>query len=152
MKEGLDLSAVGQLKTTKVDRQKRIYYINRRSSFGHTVLISTPSDARSFSEALQRMKKTDDHGLEPAIPSEVKVDRVDVNGRRAAVSLRLSASLGIGDAARMTEAILLTAKEFGLFEVTLAVDGRSALGPYPLGERVRVPAGPNMELLTAVGP
>jgi len=149
--EGLDLSASGPLKTTKVDQQKRIYYINRLSSFGHAVLISVPSSARSFSEAVQRMKKPGGRGLEPAIPPEVKVDHVHASGRHATVSLRFSASLDTADAARMAEAILLTAKEFGLLEVTLAANGRSSIGPYPLGERIKVPAGPNEELLTAGG-
>ncbi|WPZ17223.1 UDP-glucose 6-dehydrogenase [Geobacillus subterraneus] len=148
-KEGLDLSASGQLKATKVNRQKRIYYINRLSSFGDVVLISAPSDARSFPEAVERMKKPGGRGFEPAIPPEVEIDRVDVNGRHAAVSLRFSALVDIADEARMAEAILLTAKEFGLREVTLAANGRSAIGPYPLGERIKVPAGPNAELLTA---
>ncbi|AGT32571.1 UDP-glucose dehydrogenase [Geobacillus genomosp. 3] len=150
--EGLYLSASGQLKTTKVDQQKRIYYINRLSSFGHAVLISAPSNARSFPEAVQRMKKSGGRGLEPAIPPEVEVERVDVNGRYAAVSLRFSASPDTTDAARMAEAILLTAKEFGLLEVTLAANDRSAIGPYPLGKAIKVPAGPNAGLLTAAGP
>ncbi|AMX83059.1 UDP-glucose 6-dehydrogenase [Geobacillus subterraneus] len=147
--EGLELSASGQLKTTKVNRQKRIYYMNRLSSFGHAVLVSAPSDARSFPEAVERMKKPGGRGFEPAIPPEVEIDRVDVNGRHAAVSLRFSALVDIADETRMAEAILLTAKEFGLREVTLAANGRSAIGPYPLGERIKVPAGPNAELLTA---
>ncbi|MEW5321881.1 GerMN domain-containing protein [Geobacillus thermoleovorans] len=149
--EGLDLPVFGRLKTTKINEQKRMYYQNRSSSFGYTVLIPAPGSARSFPEALQQMKKSAIHGLEPAIPPGVEVDSVDVDARHATVRLHLSARPSAEEAASMAEAVLLTAKEFGLLDVTFESSGLSTLGPYPLGKPINVPAGPNAALL-ATGP
>ncbi|NNU84027.1 UDP-glucose 6-dehydrogenase [Geobacillus sp. BMUD] len=150
--EGLDLPVFGRLRTTKISQQKRIYYQNRFSSFGHAVLIPTPSNARSFSEALQQMKKSAPSGLESVIPRGVEVGSVDVDGRHAAVRLHVSTLPSADEAACMAEAVLLTAKEFGLLDATFEASGLSFLGPYPLGERINVPSGPNAALLMASSP
>ncbi|MFC0297983.1 UDP-glucose 6-dehydrogenase [Geobacillus jurassicus] len=150
--EGLHLPSVGRFKTIKISGQKRMYYKNRSSLFSHAVLIPMPSSARSFSEALRQMKKSAIRGLEPVIPSGVEVGLVDVDGRHATVRIHFSTSPSADEAASMAEAVLLTAKEFGLLDVTFEASGLSALGPYPLGERINVPTGPNAALLTADGP
>ncbi|TWG31020.1 GerMN domain-containing protein [Geobacillus sp. C56-T2] len=150
-KEGLNLPAVGRLHLSKIGGQKRMYYISRTSSFPAVVLIPAPSDASTLLEALQRMTKPGGSGLEPAVPQGVEITGVKVDERHATIRLRVSVSLDTQDAARMVEAMLLTAKEFGIHDVTLAAAGRSSLGSYRLGERIAVPPGPNPEVVAAAG-
>ncbi|MGG2954106.1 UDP-glucose 6-dehydrogenase [Geobacillus stearothermophilus] len=147
-KEGLELPALGMVKTTKIKERQRMYYKNS-ASFGYTVLVPAPDSARTFSEALKQMKTSTIRGLEPAIPPGVNVELADMDARHATVRIQLTAQPHEEDAARMAEAVLLTAKEFGFREVTFAADGLSNLGPYPVGMRIRVPAGPNALLMAA---
>jgi hypothetical protein len=90
-------------------------YLIHRSPTGHVFLVPALEPSESFNDALALMRESF-FNTEPSIPSTVEI-KVDEQGDSATVTF-LSTLEENEENSLMIEAILLTAREFGLQEVT----------------------------------
>jgi hypothetical protein len=145
----VEVGNYGPMPIIQLDETLNKGYFVYNTPAGHVYLVPSPKEYQSatFQEALDFMKKRiDTHALESSIPTEFEVI-ANVQGDHATVTFN---SAGIEDnetTSLMIKAILLTAREFGIKEVTF--DGTpEQLGGILLRENgepisVKVPVAPN---------
>jgi hypothetical protein len=120
-------------------------YLIHRSPTGHVFLVPSMDSRESFNNALTLMRESY-LNLEPSIPPSIEVDVVDVQSDSATISFSPNIE-EIEQNGLMIKAILLTAREFGLTEVTF-INTPDQLGDIVLKNKgepipVKVPEAPN---------
>ncbi|RAK22206.1 sporulation and spore germination protein [Anoxybacillus vitaminiphilus] len=143
-KKGIQLSHTGRLDSLTVDQTKRGYFLYQLDAAHPVFLTPTTESFADIQSALDKMDDPADSLLQPAIPKNVKIEAVRVNGDEVTVQFSNTSQLeNIPEVLWMLEAILLTAKEFGFKSVMFTGGNVKQIGPYTFNIKIGVPLAPN---------
>ncbi|HZG60323.1 MAG TPA: GerMN domain-containing protein [Anoxybacillus sp.] len=143
-KKGITLSHTGWLDLLTVDQTSRGYFLYQLDAAHPVFLIPTNESFANIQSALNKMDDPVDSPLRPAIPKNVKIEAVYVNGDEVTVRFSNTSQLeNIPEILWMLEAILLTAKEFGFKSVMFTGGNVEQIGPYMFNGKISVPLAPN---------
>jgi hypothetical protein len=143
-KKGIQLSHTGWLDSLTVDKTNRGYFLYRLDALHPVFLTPTNESFANIQSALNKMDDPVDSLLRPAIPKNVKIEAVRVNGDQVIIQFSNTSQLeNMPEILWMLEAILLTAKEFGFKSVMFTGGNVEQIGPYRFNVKISVPLAPN---------
>jgi hypothetical protein len=143
---GIELGNFGRKEEIDVAAQKNhayFFYFPEGSNLPFlTPSIETYSDINSAFEA---MKTDQSMGLKSSLLSLPQIDNVSISNKIMYLSFDVNASLQDNQESMLSfEALLLTAKEFGIEKVIIKDPPLSNLGPFDLTKEIKVPIAPNL--------
>lgn len=148
--QGIVLGNYGKLTTIDLQKEKTkgVYYVFEPNGAGQKFLVPLPMDVE-FSKAIEAMKVPNDiekQQITPAIAVDINFQKIVIeeNNKSALIEFVEGTNL-VNDetSALMIEAILMTAKEYGVKTVEFKNAGPDYIGPYNLLEPVQVPLAVN---------
>ncbi|WP_044747992.1 GerMN domain-containing protein [Bacillus alveayuensis] len=143
-KKGVQLSHTAWLDSLTIEKTNRGYFLYQLDPTHPVFLTPTNESFPNIQSALNKMDDPADSLLRPAIPKNVKIEAVRINGDEATV--QFSNTLQLANTPEnlwMLEAILLTAKEFGFKSVVFTGGNVEQIGPYTFHTKISVPLAPN---------
>jgi hypothetical protein len=143
-KKGVQLSHTDWLNSLTIEKTNRGYFLYQLDATHPVFLTPTNESFPNIQSALNKMDDPVDSLLRPAIPKNVKIEAIRINGDEATV--QFSNTLKLANTREnlwMLEAILLTAKEFGFKSVVFTGGNVEQIGPYTFHTKISVPLAPN---------
>lgn len=149
-KPGIMLGNYGELKALDLekDKAKGLYYIFQPNGLMQKYLVPFTKEIE-FPEALEEMKlpiEIDPEQIKPAIPESIQFQHVDFNqSTKHAVIEFAEGTILTNDETNllMVEAILMTAKEYGIKTIEFKNTTVEKIGPFNLLESIQVPLAVN---------
>jgi hypothetical protein len=143
-KKEIKFSHTGRLDSLTIEQTNRGYFLYQLDAAHPVFLTPTNESFANIQSALNKMDDPADSLLQPAIPKNVKIEAVRVNGDEVTVQFSNTSQLeNIPEILWMLEAILLTAKEFGFKSVMFTGGNVKQIGPYTFNIKISVPLAPN---------
>ncbi|MGE6718195.1 GerMN domain-containing protein [Peribacillus frigoritolerans] len=145
-KQGARFAHAGYLKEVDIPHQKkRTYLLYQRDESSPSFLVPSNMGYRDFEEALQAGKgEADIEGISPAIPHDLKWERISSNGELVIIHLSDQAVIeNSEETLQALEAILFIAKDFGFEKVKFENAPIEEVGQLNLTEDILVPEAPN---------
>lgn len=145
-KQGARFAHAGYLKEVDIPHQKkRTYLLYQRDESSPSFLVPSNMGYRDFEEALQAGKgEADIEGISPAIPHDLKWERISSNGDLVTIHLSDQAVIeNSEETLQALEAILFIAKDFGFEKVKFENAPIEEVGKLNLTEDIMVPEAPN---------
>lgn len=149
-KPGVMLGNYGELKAIDLekDKSKGLYYIFQPNGLIQKYLVPFTKEM-GFPEALEDMKlpiEIDLQQIKPAIPDSIQFKAVDIeqSTNHAIIEFAEGTTLSNDETnLLMVEAILMTAKEYGVKTVEFKNTNAEFIGPYNMQESILVPLAVN---------
>ncbi|NSL50491.1 GerMN domain-containing protein [Calidifontibacillus erzurumensis] len=149
-KPGILLGNYGEITTLDLQKEeaKGVYYIFQPEGYLQKFLVPFPKEV-SFSKALEMMKmpnEMDKRQLKPAIPEEIKIKSAKIDPKKNVAIVDFAEGTIVPNDENgllMIEAILMTAKEFGVSAVEFNNVGVDIIGQYNLQNSIPVPLAVN---------
>jgi hypothetical protein len=144
--QGIDFSNYGNTKAVDIESDfKHAYFFYKPKTSGSPFLVPTSLQYKDIQTALAAMEQDSElsSGLKASLPSHYLIE---INTENNILYLTINPSLIIkNDSAALNsfEAILLTAKDFGMQKVFIKNSPIQKLGPFDLTKVVDVPIAPN---------
>ncbi|MBS2770210.1 UDP-glucose 6-dehydrogenase [Anoxybacillus rupiensis] len=143
-KKGINLPSIGRLESLRVSHKKRAYYFYQSDPSHPLFLAPSTEPFSTIEDAFQSMQRMKSAIFRPSISQHVHIMDIQKQGRHLIVQFTPNSVLNESAASQwMLEAMLLTAREFGFHSVTFLGGNTEQVGPYRLGESIRVPIAPN---------
>lgn len=145
-KQGARFAHAGYLKEVDIPQQKnRTYLLYQRDESSPRFLVPSNMGYRDFEEALQAGKgEADIEGISPAIPRDLKWERISSNGDLVIIHLSDQAVIeNSEETLQALETILFIAKDFGFEKVKFENAPIEEVGQLNLTEDILVPEAPN---------
>ncbi|MCL6571212.1 MAG: hypothetical protein K6T88_05940 [Bacillus sp. (in: Bacteria)] len=147
---GIELGNYGRMENLDLVQEKNqaffIYY-----SEGNDFPFLAPSSEtyQDITTAIAAMKNDQPVlGLKKSIPSSLLIQNVSIKGKTLDVTIKDNSSLKDDQLTLASyEALLLTAKEFGLEKVFVKNSPLPNLGPFDLSKENKVPISPNLRTI-----
>ncbi|MBM7694739.1 hypothetical protein JOC77_004216 [Peribacillus deserti] len=146
-KPGIELPDTGPI-TERVLEQtpKRAFLIYQAEESKPKFLVpNITASSNTVAEAIKEMQNFEPvNSASPSIPADIKIEKVTNENGRLTISLSKDTPFKDDESSLLAiEAILLTAKDFGLTAVLFENAGLSAIGPYDLTKELEIPLAPN---------
>ncbi|WP_148358737.1 GerMN domain-containing protein [Peribacillus simplex] len=145
-KQGAMFAHAGYLKGEDIPHQKnRTYLLYQRDKTSPRFLVPSNMGYQDFEEALQAGKgEADIEGISPAIPHDLKWERISSDGDLVIIQLSDQAAIENNEESlQALEAILFIAKDFGFEKVKFENAPIEEVGQLNLTEDILVPKAPN---------
>ncbi|PLT28294.1 GerMN domain-containing protein [Peribacillus deserti] len=146
-KPGVELPESGMVPEMTIEQTpKRSYLIYQAEESKPKFLVPNINAAgQTIEEAIKEMQNFQPvNSASPSIPGDMKIDKVAEQSGRLTITLSKETPLKDDESSLLAiEAILLTAKDFGLSAVLFENPGLSSIGPYDLTKDLEMPAAPN---------
>ncbi|ASS96354.1 GerMN domain-containing protein [Peribacillus simplex] len=145
-KQGAMFAHAGYLKEEDIPHQKnRTYLLYQRDKTSPRFLVPSNMGYQDFEEALQAGKgEADIEGISPAIPHDLKWERISSDGDLVIIQLSDQAAIENNEESlQALEAILFIAKDFGFEKVKFENAPIEEVGQLNLTEDILVPKAPN---------
>ncbi|MED3911113.1 hypothetical protein FQP34_10550 [Peribacillus simplex] len=145
-KQGAMFAHAGYLKEEDIPHQKnRTYLLYQRDKTSPRFLVPSNMGYQDFEEALQAGKgEADIEGISPAIPHDLKWERISSDGDLVIIQLSDQAAIENNEESlQALEAILFIAKDFGFEKVKFENAPIEEVGQLNLTEDISVPKAPN---------
>ncbi|MDQ0883333.1 hypothetical protein [Peribacillus sp. V2I11] len=145
-KQGARFAHAGYLKEVDIPHQKnRTYLLYQRDETSPRLLVPSNMGYQDFEEALQAGKgEADIEGISPAIPHDLKWERISSYGDLVIIQLSDQAAIeNDEESLQALEAILFIAKDFGFEKVKFENAPIEEVGQLNLTEDILVPKAPN---------
>ncbi|CAH0221841.1 MULTISPECIES: hypothetical protein [Peribacillus] len=144
--QGAMFAHAGYLKELDIPHQKnRTYLLYQKDESSPRFLVPSNMGYQDFEEALQAGKgEADIEGISPAIPPDLKWERISSNGDLVIIQLSDQAAIeNSEESLQALEAILFIAKDFGFEKVKFENAPIEEVGQLNLTEDILVPKAPN---------
>ncbi|MFF2497708.1 hypothetical protein [Peribacillus sp. NPDC058075] len=145
-KKGAKFAHAGYLKEVAIPHQKnRTYLLYQKDKSSPRFLVPSNMGYQDFEEALQAGKgEADIEGISPAIPPDLKWEKISSNGDLVIIQLSDQAAIENNEESlQALEAILFIAKDFGFEKVKFENAPIEEVGQLNLTDDILVPKAPN---------
>lgn len=143
---GIDFGNTGTFEFLPIKKnQKKAYFLYQLSDETAKLLAPSPNAYDTIDEAIQQMTKgIPKQSLKPSIVPNISISNVVENGEELQISFDPNAQFENSEPyILMLEAILLTAKEFGMKRVSFQGINVSQIGNIDVTKPIDVPFSPN---------
>ncbi|MEW9049786.1 MAG: negative regulator of sigma-X activity [Neobacillus sp.] len=144
---GIELGNYGVLNELTVNRdENRAYFLFTPEGEDLPMLVPSSDSYKDIDAALQAMMKgpSPETGLSSSLLPSIQIQSASISGTELVITLREGSSLENNlDTLYSIEAILLTAKDFGLETVLIENAPIEYIGPYHLAGEIKVPLAAN---------
>lgn len=146
-KPGIEFGNYGNIPELTIEPEKNhaflFYYPNKNES---PFLVPTIESFKTIKDALIAMKKDlPDYGLKKSMMFELQEKDLAIRNKTLHVSVKKDSKIKNDQQTLFSyEALLLTAKEFGLEKVVINDAPLKQIGPFHLSEENKVPIAPNL--------
>lgn len=144
--DGIEFGNFGILEEIAVKPNgKHAYFFHSPEGMTTTYLVPSTGNYQDIDSALEAMKNDQPKlGLSASLVSSFPVKEVTVQNSKLLINLDQNAKIENNQATVSSlEAILLTAKEFGIETITILNAPITNLGPFDLSKEIKVPLAPN---------
>ncbi|WP_042355231.1 hypothetical protein [Bacillus rubiinfantis] len=147
---GIEFGNSGLVKELTIEPEKNLAYFfyfanNSKSPY----LVPASDQFTDIKAALQAMKKDqDEQGLKKSMLLDIKENDIAIKNKTLFVSVNNEVKPRINQLTLYSfEALLLTAKEFGIEKVVVNESPVDNIGPFDLSKENKVPIAPNLRMI-----
>jgi hypothetical protein len=144
---GIELGNYGLLQELEVKPEgKHAYFFYKPDGMETTYLVPSTDTYQDINAALEAMKTgQQEQGLDASLVPSFPIKEVTAKENKLIITLDENAALENNqETVYSYEAILLTAKDFGIDTITILNAPIKLLGPFDLTKEIKVPLAPNL--------
>lgn len=143
---GIELGNIGSKEEIDVASQNNhAYFFYFPADSKLPFLAPSTETYKNINSAFEAMRNDQSGGLKSSLHSFPQIDQVSMSNKIMYVSFDANSSLQDDQESVLSfEALLLTAKEFGVEKVMIKNSPLSNLGPFDLTKEINVPIAPNL--------